>query len=587
MEIMNKNRSHLDDFSFYDDDAEENEHEKTYVTVHADSFNEKDFNNLLNCLDTIRESEKKRKKDVKVIKNYCVQVPYIDNSIVMKDDDDDDDMQGDELDRTCNEMKSNISQMFSYFDEDVRLDFDDYDKVDKAPSKRRISNSLNVTAPTFSSNAKSPKKSENFREKFLRNQKKIKEMSEAAAAKRAAIDTRPIIRGVIKKPNAPCTPNNSLNKNQVDKIMNEFNRVKINYYSKENYVEFTNIDYFYCDSDMESIRSEKIGKLKQNVISKFESPEKEKNGRNSPSAVGDTVVVPKNSVRDKIDMFSKLDIIFKPCNGGELRKASTAPIIMTTKKENEKLQRSTPSGQMKNIIKNTSGANKNQNKCFIKDINNSLLDQVKKDDSLKQDGNDESLQDVLDKIVSCTHLNDVKLLMELERIVNKFDMSLLRTIEGLLNDDAFTLVGNRMRHLNVETRPSLERFNETFDGEKIDMAMENVELSDIEANKIQLQMQVNVANLATMDEKKSVKINVIFMAQYETDECLVPATSEGVATNEFFIFFTSCFEVHNGNLAASNGFGFGYNCQFFSEFNQFIFFICLFDQSSSRFRTFC
>lgn len=525
---MNKSRSNLDDLSFYEDENEvENDHEKTYVTVHADSFNEKDFNNLLNCLETIRESEKKRKNDVKVIKNYCVQVPYVDNSILIKDDDDD--MPSDDFDRTCDEMKSNISRMFSYFDEDVRLNLYDFDKVD-VPAKRRISNSMNVTAPTLSPTEKSPNHSENFRKKFLRNRRKIKEMSEAAA------DTRPIIRGVIKKPNAPNTPNTSLNKNQVDKIMNEFNRVKINYYSKENYVEFTNIDYFYCDSDLESVRSEKIGKLNKKALSKFEEPEMTGDGRKSPMKV-----VPKNSVRDKIDLFSKLDVIFKPCDG-ELMKSKTAPPVMIAKKQT--------------FNKNTSDGNKNQNKCFIKDINNSLNEQVKKDLL------DESQQEVLERIVAYARLNDVELLMNLERIVNKFDMSLLRTIDGLMNDDAFTLVGNRMRHLNVETRPSLEQFNETFNAEKIDL--KDVELFAVDANKIQMQMQVNVDNLATMTEE-SVKINVIFMAQYETDENLVPATVEGGAKNEFFIFFTSFFEV-----------------EFSRNFIKFILLI----QSSSRAQTF-
>ena len=501
---MNQNRSLMDDCSFYDD-GEENEHEKTFVTVHADSFNEKDFTDLLNCLDTIRESEKRRKNDPKKIKNYCVQVPYIDNSILVNDDE-----PSDEFDKTYDEMKHNISQMFSYFDEDVRLNLDDYDKVD-TPAKRRISASLNVSTPEKSHNH-----SESFREKFLRNRKKIKEIAE----RKSTTDTRPVIRGVIKKSKAP-SPNNSLNKNQVDKIMNEFNRVKINYYSKENYVEFTNIDYFYCDSDLESVRSEKIGKLNRNVLSKFEIPEENDNDRKS---LEDTIIVPKNSVRDKIDLFSKLDIIFQPCEPGELKRASTAPMIMARTKS--------PSRHMKNIIKNTSATNKNQNKCFIKDVNNSLLDQVK-----KENGDDEK---ILERIASYANLNDIDLLAHLERIVNKFNMSLLRTIDGLMRDDAFSMAGNRMKSLNVETRPSLERFNETFNSEKIDTDVENVELSAIDANKIQLQMQVNVANLAT-DDEKCVNINVIFMAQFETDESLLAADDGG--ENEFFIYFTSCFEV--------------------------------------------
>lgn len=557
MDIVDKNKSQFDDGSFYDD--EENDHEKTYVTVHADSFNEKDFNNFLNCLDTIRESDKKRRSVKKVIKNYCVQVPYIDNSI-MKDDDDKADV-GDDFERTCDEMKSNISQMFSYFDEDVHLNYDDDDKLNcdekRSPDVRNNQAVIVKSAPLIS---KHQNPSESFREKFLRNRQKIKEMGEARD-----VDSKPIIRGVIKKPNAPSTPNNSLNKNQVDKIMNEFNRVKINYYSKDNYVEFTDIDYFYCDSDLESMRSEKIEKLKQKVLSSFDSQELDDTQRKSQKA--GTEVVPKNSVRDKISMFTKLDTIIQPCSEGALMKSSSAPSSMSMKgfkKENEKLQKRAPTVHMKNIIKNTSAANKNQNKCFIKDINNSLLDQVKRDDELIkkpaqiQDGDESSATEnsrrsrarkLLAKINSYAQLNDVNLLMKLERIVNHFDMSLLHTIDGLMSDDAFTLVGNRMRHLNVETRPSIEQFNETFDGENIESAMDNIELSVIETNKIQLQMQVTVVNRATK-EKDYVDINVIFMAQYETDGCRVPAptstTTTRVASKTFFIYFTSLFEVLNG-----------------------------------------
>lgn len=532
MEIMKGNRSNLEDYSFYDDD-EDNDHEKTYVTVHADSFNEKDFNNFLNCLDQIHESENKRRNDGKVIKNYCVQVPYIDHSVVK----DDDDLPSDGFDKTCNEMKNNISQMFSYFDEDVQLNYDDYDKL--SCDEKRLSDVRSHPAG-IASNSNSP---ENFREKFLRNRRKIKELGEASL-----VGTKPIIRGVIKKPNAPTTPNNSLNKNQVDKIMNEFNRVKINYYSKENYVEFTDIDYFYCDSDMESIRSEKVGKLREKVLSKFESQDVDDIGRKSPSS--DTEIVPKNSVRDKIDMFSKLDVVILPCDG-TLRKTSSVPIGFA--KQHEKLQRAAPTGHMKHIIKNTSAANKNQNKCFIRDINNSLRYQVEKNDEAAEnkngDGQSSSMEsdtncqaDLLHKIVSYAQLSDATLLLRLERIVNKFGMSLLHAIDGLMNDDAFTLFGSRMRHLNIETRPSIEQFNETFDGTKIDTTLQNMELSVVEASQIQLQMQVNVVNRATM-ETSDLKINVIFMAQYETDSFMVPMIGAVVEKDSFFIYFTSLFEV--------------------------------------------
>lgn len=524
--IYNGNQSHYDDYVF---DDEGNEHEKTFVTVHADSLNEKEFSNFLNCLDTLRESEKKRKGDKRVIKNYCVKVPYIDNSILVGDDDDG--ALGDEFENTCNEMKTDISQMFSVFEEDVHLNYDDYEvKSDKAAFERQ----------------QNP--SESFREKFLRNRQKIKKMSESRV-----VDTKPIIRGMIKKANAPRTPNTSLNKNQVDKIMNEFHRVKINYYSKENFVEFTDKDYFYCDSDVESMRSERVGKLNQNVLSKFEEPEEVgrkspstgiKAGRKSPST--GIEVVPRNSVRDKINMFTKLDMIIRPCEG-KLQKSISAPVM--TKKEDDKKQKQ--SVRMQNIIKNTSATNKNQNKCFIKDINNSLLDEVKRDEvpiakqkeelSAKMNRCSELL---LDKISAYAQMGNVDLLMQLESIVNKFGMSLLHTIDGLMNDDAFTLVGNRMSHLNVETRPSIKRFNETFDGDKIDSVLENIELSVIESSKIQLQMQVTVVNRATQ-QRDDVVINVIFMAQYQSDTCVAqtPSVDSDSAAKTFYIFFTSLFEV--------------------------------------------
>lgn len=559
--IYNRNQSRYDDYVFED---EGNEHEKTFVTVHADSLNEKEFSNFLNCLESVRESEKKRKGDKRVIKNYCVKVPYIDNSILVGDDEDG--ALGDEFENTCNEMKTDISQMFSVFEEDVHLNYDDYEvKSDKAAFERK----------------QNP--SESFREKFLRNRQKIKKMSESRV-----VDTKPIIRGMIKKPSAPRTPNTSLNKNQVDKIMNEFHRVKINYYSKENFVEFTDKDYFYCDSDVESMRSERVGKLNQNVLSKFEEPEEVSGktlsngikvgskpplpgikvglkqpstgievGRKSPSTGSEVdrkspstgiEVVPKNSVRDKINMFTKLDMIIRPCEG-KLQKSISAPVVM--KKEDEKKQKQ--SVRMQNIIKNTSATNKNQNKCFIKDINNSLLDEVKRDEvpiakqkeelSAKMNRCSELL---LDKISAYAQMGNVDLLMKLESTVNKFGMSLLHTIDGLMNDDAFTLVGNRMSHLNVETRPSIERFNETFDGDKIDSVLESIELSVIESSKIQLQMQVTVVNRATQ-QRDDVVINVIFMAQYQTGTCVTATPSvdsdSDSAAKTFYIFFTSLFEV--------------------------------------------
>lgn len=601
MEASSENQSRYEDSFFYDDD--DDEHNKTYVTVHADSFNEKDFNSLLNCLDTIRESENKRRKSEKTIKNYCVQVPYVDNSML----NDDTDIPNDEVERKCDEMKSNISQMFSYFEEDVDLNYDDYDKLtsgdvkNKSPSgarnKKIVSRGSVITASSKRKSPKRPKESfvsedddpslcGSFREKFLRNRRRIKEMSEV----RGVIDSKPIIRGVIKKPNAPSTPNTSLNKNQVDKIMNEFNRVKINYYSKDNFVEFTDIDYFYCDSDMDSIRSERVGKLKHNVLSKFESPEAsdEDNSRKSTSKDTVPVVVPRTSVRDKINMFTKLDSVLPPCSNGTIQKSTSAPIIKTAGKESEKLQKksavtclkpmdalskklTTVPGQVRsprqmNSFKNSSAANKNQNKCFIADINNSLRDQEAPEaepirEARRVNGRSRSLPTspqkpsllidrhrqakLLDKIASYASLNDIDLLMKVEKIVNNLGLSLLHTIDGLMNDDAFILVGNRMRHLKVETCPSIERFNETFGGTEIDAAVENVEVSLIETNKIQLQLQVTVGCQAT-GERDFVNINVIFMAQYETGSSTVPVRSATADAKSFFIYFTSLFEVHTG-----------------------------------------
>lgn len=530
---MSGNQSLTQHCSLHNEENDhDNDHEKTYVTINADSFNEKDFDNFLNCLDTLRESENERKKSKKVIKNYCVQVPYIDNSLVIHDED----SPGDDFDRTCDEMKNNISQMFSYFEEDVHLNYDDYDKLnEKVPSPRKESIAKIVKKPKQNL-------SESFREKFIRNRRKIKEMGEAGEA----VDTKPIIRGAVKKWNAPITPNNSLNKNQVDKIMNEFNRVKINYYSKENYVEFTDIDYFYCDtSDIESIRSDRVGKLKRNVMSKFEEKEEDDDDRKSR----DIEVVPKNSVRDKINMFTKMDVLIQPCDE-ILQKTFSAPSSLKMLQNKQKKE---PSIQMKSIMKNTSAANKNQNKCFIKDINNSLLHQAEIDEDPAVEKQDEAplsqenrcTMSLLYKIASYAHLNDIDLLMTLERIVNQFDQSLLHTIDALMSDDAFTLVGNRMRHLNVETRPSIEQFNEMFVGEKIDMIMENFDLQRIEADMIQLQFHVKVVNRSKWT-KDSVYINVIFMAQYETDSCMVPPVGCALPENTFFVYFKTLFKVLKG-----------------------------------------
>lgn len=603
MAASSGNQSRFEDSFFYDDD--DDEHNKTYVTVNADSYNEQDFTSLLNCLDTIRESENKRRKSQKTIKNYCVRVPYVDNS-VRKDDGD---ISNDDFDRKCDEMKSNISQMFSYFDEDVDLNYDDYDKStssdvkNKSPGnvKNKAGKIMSRGSGTASSKRKSPKRpaerfveAENdtpsfegsFREKFLRNRTKIKEMSEVSGV----VDSKPIIRGVIKKPNAPSTPNTSLNKNQVDKIMNEFNRVKINYYSKENFVEFTDIDYFYCDSsDMESLRSERVGKLQHDVLSKFESQEAsdEDDSRKSISKDDVAVVVPRNSVRDKISLFTKWDSAVKPCDSGNVNKSVSAPIIKVAGKESEKLQKksavtclkpfdalskklTTVPGQVRsasqmnssnqarsfnqtNSFKNSAAANKNQNKCFIADINNSLRDRQEAAEARPRKSRSlptspqkpKSIIDrhrqtkLLDEMAAYAHPNDIALLTKLEGLVNNLGLSLLHTIDGLLNDDAFNMVGNRFRRLKVETCPSIERFNKTFGGAEIDASVENVDISLFDS-KIQLQLQVTVGC------RECVNINVIFMAQYETGSPSVPVRSATADAKSYFIYFTSLFEVHAG-----------------------------------------
>ncbi|KAG5683086.1 hypothetical protein PVAND_012389 [Polypedilum vanderplanki] len=472
MEVLNKTcPSNFLDTSFIYSDQEDDEispnfHEKSFVTVNVDSFNEKEFNNLLNCLDTIRESSKKRKNKKKIVKNYCVQVPYIDNSIRLNESD----LENDEIEEKCNEMKNDISQMFSYFDEDVQFNFDE-----EAETKK--------------------------------------------------LDSKPIIRGVVRKPNAPCESPNILNKNQVDKIMNEFNRVKINYYSKENCVEFTDIDYFYCDSDLESTRScDKTGKLNRNVMNKFKSESDFKTENESIDARKlfiDTEIVPKNSVRDKIDMFSKLDT---PLTGGQfLCKSYSAPTPATFR--NSKKQQ-----QIHGIIKNTSSANKNQNKCFIKDINKSISEK----------------EMMLQKIMTEGKLQD-SILIELERILNNFDMSLIYTINGLMNDNAFTLDGQKMKFLKIYTNPKLEIFNSTFDSNKIDNCkMESVDLSVIESNKIQLQLQVKFREKLT--NKNLLKcMNVIFMAKYD-DKATMIIDDATASKNSFDIFITSFFEPPENEL---------------------------------------
>jgi hypothetical protein len=176
-------------------------------------------------------------------------------------------------------------------------------------------------------------------------------------------------------------------------------------------------------------------------------------------------------------------------------------------------------------LKNTSSASKNQNKCFIKDINKSINEK----------------ETMLAKVMSEGKMDDSTALLQLERIVNYFDMSLLFTINGLMNDNAFTLNGQRMKFLHLHARPSLERFNEVFDGEKIDnCVMESVDLSVVESNQIQLQMHVKFNEKAT-NVTRYKRLNVIFMAKYERDGA--PCDETATTKDTFFVYFTSFFEV--------------------------------------------
>ena len=481
MEVLSSNQSFNGSFYDYDEDNDNNEHESTFVTVHVDSFSEKDFTNFLNCLDTIRESSKKRKKREKVIKNYCMQVPYVDNSQNNDFETEENDADDDKFERKCDEMKHNISQMFSYFDEDVQLNLDEIDEI-KTPNACR------------------------------------------------KIESRPIIRGVVKKRNAPCPSPNILNKNQVDKLMNEFNRVKINYYSKENYVEFTNIDYFYnCESDLESLQSEKVGKLDHRILQKFQ-PQDEMDD-DKCKLRNDTEIVPKNVVRDKISMFSKMDLPYKSAYrsaSGMLTKTLSAPATVSTNKP-------TQAGKMKRnaILRNSSCVNKNKNKCFIKDINSSLSD---------EQNLPELYGKLLSRIIKDGKLpsNSSEMLLNLEQIINKFGMSLLFTLNGLLSDNVFSLGGREMTRLALTVQPSLAKFNETFLSQQIEECnMENMELCVIDVNQIQLQMKISFVNKLTK-VLTNAQFNVIFMAQYGDN--LVPTTSDATE-NSFYVHFTSFFEV--------------------------------------------
>lgn len=611
---------------------EDNDHEKTYYTVNSESFNDKDFHAFLNCLDNIRDSTLKRRSNDRVIKNYCVQIPYIDNSIQLNESDE---LYDQEMNEKCDEMRNNISQMFSYFDEEIdlglmdekeeeikepllavdspikiitskelnRLDRSKRGKLEVSKPKAKVEK-LDVAAPVASMDLMDDSY-DDFRAKFIKNRSLIEQFHIPF------VDTKPVIKGFVKKPNV-VTPsqsvNNSLNKNQVDKIMNEFNRVKINYYSKDNYVEFTNIDYFYAPTDSDvSTRESEVSKLDNSFLPKMPQTIVVNHMQQFEQ---ETPFIPKNCVKDKIDMFSKMDIVIRPISNELLPKMDmqvkaiskeTLPkkdmIIKPTIKElyakigpviKEKLQ------TKPNM--NISGVNKNQNKCFIKDINNSLLNETEKsfneelkvpkvperslktynsfndfklptipekyltyplDATKKVQVEQQTSYDTLQHILTYVPLTDIDLLLNLEQIVNQFNVSLLHTINGLIHDQAFTLQTSesKIAKLSIQTQPSIDKFNEQFlneshlagDGKN---QLEFIDLRVIQSNAIQLQIHIKAIRCAT-SVMRMMQINVIFTAQFlptdsTTNELIVDNVNEvpkGSDTEVFYIYFTSFFEV--------------------------------------------
>lgn len=685
---------------------DDNDHEKTYYTVNSESFNDKDFHAFLNCLDNIRETTLKRRTNGRVIKNYCVQIPYIDNSIQLNESDE---LNDQEVDEKCDEMRNDISQMFSYFDEEIDLGLmDDKEEeikeqvqIEDSPIKIITSRELNRLdrSSRMKLEVSKPKTIENldvdpeesmdlmddsyndFRAKFIKNRSLIEQFHVPF------VDTKPVIKGYVKKPNV-VTPsqsvNNSLNKNQVDKIMNEFNRVKINYYSKDNYVEFTNIDYFYAPTESDlSTRESEVSKLDNSFLPKIQ-----------PTIVvnqmqqfeQETPFIPKNCVKDKIDMFSKMDMIIRPISNELLPKKDTKtkpikndfilkndttieplkndvmlkkdtmikPIIndlmlkkdiiksisndllpekgMTTKPMITELH-----PKLAPVVKdkiqskpnmNISGVNKNQNKCFIKDINNSLLNETEKSfneefkvpkvpdkylNTQKSSNDDFKLPTIPEKyltypldaakkvlveqqtsyetlqhILNCVPLTDTDLLLNLEQIVNQFNVSLLHTINGLIHDQAFTLETSesKIAKLSIQTQPSIDKFNEQFLNESrladdgvANNQLEFIDLRVIQSNAIQLQIHFKAISCAT-SVMRMMQINVIFAAKFlptdtKTNELIIDNVNEvpeGSDTDVFYIYFTSFFEVHFytlGENSLSSLIDFMANCYMFLFSNNF------------------
>lgn len=629
MALINQNCSQtVDEFNEMFNEShevEESELNKTSYEVHASSFSEQDFGELINCMEQIRKSYKKKRGRRSAIRNYCVQVPTVDNSQTR---DSFHEQLATQVDEKCEAIRSNISQMFSYFEEDVHIELDDDEQEFRVGGRATSGaseyvdfkelNNLNnenvgksndlcereyrkfqkfhgTKISVNSSKHESLKEPatetyEDFHQKFIRNRSKIKEFQEASINK-------PIIREMLKKPTItqsvlqPPAPT-ALNKNQVDKIMNEFNRVKINYYSKDNYVEFTDIDYFYAESDSEN-KDEKLGRLDKAAFSKFQP-------RNTEIMVNH-VLIPhvKNSVKDKIEMFSKLDVLLLPADKKSL---ANKPVV----EKNEKISN-----------KNMSNVSKNQNKCFIKDINESLMNEVpksqptvieqferppqipprrpiiknevigkkkatksfdklnlsfpiyvkasagqsstkiKKCQSIKLLNKENPINITariramlyLNTILSYVKLNNIPLMLSLEKIIGRFNVSIMQTIIRLIRDDAFTLKNcptSLIRCLFVHCSPSIAQFSNILSSNSLQL--EFIDLKTINSH-ITLQLHIkdvkNVKNIQDDD----IKINVIFMAKYQKTnvwgeiayDCDV---QEGVSDKKtLYIYFTSFFEV--------------------------------------------
>jgi hypothetical protein len=200
------------------------------------------------------------------------------------------------------------------------------------------------------------------------------------------------------------------------------------------------------------------------------------------------------------------------------------------------------------VNKNITSQSKNLNKCFIKDINESLLGVLDKsfieDETLwplSSTWNGES--ELLTSILSYVEESDANLLMNLEEITNRFQMSLVQIINSLMRDDAFILKdsGNStISKLKIETWPSIEFFNQTYLSDPHQQFdVDSIDLAAIDPN---VTMQLN---LRRTDKRTNsvdyMQIDVMFAAKYLND---ARYSDESVKEKETFsIFITSFFEV--------------------------------------------